>query len=83
VPLRFFTAAFVAGLDAFCLAIVCLPDLGRARRTGAPRRQIIQSWTRRQLRGSRLVAPKHDRSCSLSEAVVVSRRRLVFVSPLN
>ena len=84
-PLRFFTAVFVAGLDAFafCLAIVCLPDLSRARRTGGARRQIIQSWTMRQLRGSRLDAPKHDQSRSLSEAVVVSGRRLVFVSPLN
>jgi len=48
--LRFFTAVLVAGLDAFCLAIVCLPDPGRAR-TGATRPQTIQSWTGQQLRG--------------------------------
>lgn len=29
-PLRFFTAVFNAGLDAFCLAIVCLPVLSPA-----------------------------------------------------
>jgi len=49
-PLRFFTAIFAAGRDAFCLAIVCLPDPSRARRMGTTQRQIIQSWARQQLR---------------------------------
>lgn len=37
-PLRFFNAVFIAGLDALCLAIVCLPDLSRVRRTGTTRK---------------------------------------------
>jgi hypothetical protein len=82
VPLRFFTAVLLAGLDAFCLAIVCLPDLSRARRMGATGRQISQSWTRQQLQG---LDQQRDIGIvrSLSEAVVANGRRLVFVpSPI-
>src|ERR1044072_2056976 len=68
-PLRFFTAVFVAGLDAFCLAIVCLPDLSRAHRMGATRGQTIQSWTRQQLQRFGIVT-RRPIGRSLPQAVV-------------
>lgn len=81
-PLRFFTAVFVAGLDAFCLAIVCLPDPSRARRPGTTRKQITQSWARQQLRGLGECSTKPI-GRSLSQAVVARGRRLEFILPLN
>ena len=82
--LRFFTAVFIAGLDAFCLAIVFLPDLCRARRTGpifgadypVPGEAAIAEPSRAQPRGGPI-------GRSLSEAVVAEGRRLVSALPLN